>query len=154
MPECGDGMHHYSHFCQNLVNCVCDIVCDGQMDKQMNKCLFIPSSICPFNAVSHSINIPVQISSLGVGDNVRFTHKEKRSAALVFWTRSHHYFHYYYCLCCIQALYDRVYRGNNLFEGMKRISNLLRALLNLTSHIFLVWFSLYHRNWLRSEEQK
>lgn len=51
------------------------------MDGEMNKRLFIPSSICPLSCrTSLRPNIPVQISSLGVGDNVCFTHKAERSA--------------------------------------------------------------------------
>lgn len=42
MPQRGGGMHHYSHFWQNLIKCVRHAVCEGQMDGEMNKRLLIP----------------------------------------------------------------------------------------------------------------
>lgn len=49
VPQCGGGMYHSAHFGKHIHNSVCE----WQMDKRMNKCLFILSPICPCDAESH-----------------------------------------------------------------------------------------------------
>lgn len=80
-------------FNKNLINCVRHVACVWGTDGRRNEQRFVHSFIHLSPLTQHlKPNVPVQISSLGVGDNVGFTHKARQvseAARLVFWTKSH-----------------------------------------------------------------
>lgn len=138
MPVCGSGMHHYTHFCQNLINCVLDTVwgTDGQANEQTFICSFIFIHLSLFMLYLTQAQTCLSKSHLrGCAVMWALHAKQRRSARQPSWCFGQRFITYYSLFMLNKALART--QLNHLFEGGGewQISNLPPALLNLTSHI-------------------